>query len=237
MNRILGLIYLSLTIVASSSFSQQTFWTHTNGPGTGLDVRAFATNSHGDLYAGTWTNCEVWKTSNNGDVWTLVSPSPLVSGGVVLGLAITPNDHIFASTFTRGVYRSTNDGQTWTAVNNGLTNFNVRASVVDDSGYVFVATEGGLFRTTDDGNTWANKLPILCSLVELDSSHAVVTTDGTTLYRSTNHGAEWQFTTITGTAGGLGQFIQTVPTSTSRFLLTFSGRPISVHHGVTSIFR
>ena len=46
------------------------------------------------------------------------------------------------------------DGESWEAVNNGLTATNVRALAVNSDGDIFAGTFGGVFRSTDDGDTW-----------------------------------------------------------------------------------
>jgi hypothetical protein len=50
------------------------------------------------------------------------------------------------------VFRSTDNGANWTAVNNGLTNTNPSVIVSLDGEYV--GTSGGVFRTFDYGDTW-----------------------------------------------------------------------------------
>jgi hypothetical protein len=57
---------------------------------------------------------------------------------------INSNGGIFAGTFEGGgVYRSTDDGDNWTLVDNGLTNTYVTALAINSGGDVFAATFGG----------------------------------------------------------------------------------------------
>jgi hypothetical protein len=71
----------------------------------------------------------------------------------VTRLAINANGHVFAAVFDiahyagLGVYRSTDDGANWTAVNSGLTNLNVGSLAVSPKGTVFAVTDSGLFRS------------------------------------------------------------------------------------------
>jgi len=76
----------------------------------------------------------------------------------VRALAIAPNGHVFAGTYQNGgVFRSNDDGDSWTPVNTGLTCGNVVALAVNASGDLFAGTTGcgaGVFRSTDDGDHW-----------------------------------------------------------------------------------
>jgi hypothetical protein len=50
-----------------------------------------------------------------------------------------------------GVFRSTNDGDTWTAINGGLTNLDVYAVAFNPNGVIFAGTWGnGVFRLLYD---------------------------------------------------------------------------------------
>ncbi|MCK7528688.1 MAG: hypothetical protein MZV64_69590 [Ignavibacteriales bacterium] len=55
---------------------------------------------------------------------------------------------------TAGVFLSTNNGTSWTAVNTGLTNTNVRALAVSGTN-LFAGTDGGgVFLSTNNGTSW-----------------------------------------------------------------------------------
>jgi ligand-binding sensor domain-containing protein len=76
------------------------------------------------------------------------------SDQLVRALAVSPVDHIFAGTFG-GVFRSTDNGDHWIAVNNGLEFPFVISLAVNQDGDVFAGTfEGvGVHRSTEDGRT------------------------------------------------------------------------------------
>jgi ligand-binding sensor domain-containing protein len=74
-------------------------------------------------------------------------PTTGIYGGDVRALAVNPAGHVFAGTFGGGVFRSTNNGNSWVAVNDGLMNPTVRALVVDASGRIFAGTPSGVFRS------------------------------------------------------------------------------------------
>ena len=72
----------------------------------------------------------------------------------VFALAINSSGHIFAGTSGGGVFRSTNNGDSWTAVNTGLTNTAVFALAINASGHIFAGTNGGVFRSTNNADSW-----------------------------------------------------------------------------------
>jgi photosystem II stability/assembly factor-like uncharacterized protein len=67
--------------------------------------------------------------------------------------------NIFAGTEKNGVFRSTDNGNSWISVNYGLTNYNIRALAICGS-TIFAATyDCGIFQSTDNGDSWIpNKL-------------------------------------------------------------------------------
>ena len=61
--------------------------------------------------------------------------------------------NIFAGTYEFGVYRSSDNGEHWLAVNNGLTDNTVISFLVTGNS-IFAGTDNGLFRSTDSGDNW-----------------------------------------------------------------------------------
>lgn len=75
-------------------------------------------------------------------------------GGSITALLVN-GTNLFAGTEGGGIFLSTNNGQNWTAVNNGLTNQNVRALAVSGNN-LFAGTVGdGVFLSTNNGESWA----------------------------------------------------------------------------------
>jgi len=76
---------------------------------------------------------------------------------LVNSLAINSTGHIFAGTgaFSTGsVFRSTDNADSWTEINNGLTNTPVNTLAINPSGDIFAGATDGVFRSTDNGDTW-----------------------------------------------------------------------------------
>lgn len=102
-------------------------------------------------------------STNSGTNWPNTRPAT----GFVSWLAFDPNDkNIAYATYSSfdvdHVWKSTNAGQTWTAIDhrdqpNGIPNIPAHSVIVDpaDSNRIFVGTDLGVFVTTDGGANWA----------------------------------------------------------------------------------
>lgn len=68
------------------------------------------------------------------------------------------HDTVFAATLDSGIFRSTDDGNTWISASNGLSpgGHGVR-SLLAISGQLFAGTVDGIFHSTDAGGTWARR--------------------------------------------------------------------------------
>ena len=75
-------------------------------------------------------------------------------GGDGIALATNSSGHIFVGTHRVGIFRSTDNGETWTGINNGLIATNVRALAISTVDHIFAGTFSGAFRSTDNGDSW-----------------------------------------------------------------------------------
>ncbi len=111
-------------------------------------------------------------------------------------LAINSSGYVFAGTSGDGVFLSTNNGTTWTAVNTGLTNSAVRALAINSSGYIFAGTDTGVFLSTNNGVSWASASSGLGSnavyaLAVNSSGYVFAGTYSGGVFLSTNNGTSW----------------------------------------------
>ncbi|MFW9848017.1 MAG: hypothetical protein ACFFF4_02690 [Candidatus Thorarchaeota archaeon] len=112
-------------------------------------------SSHGPILRRTRDNGLHWE-----DLTILTSTSRLRTADIHdLEVDPTDNDIIYIPRRTYGIFKSTDDGENWITLTEGLGNTNaclVIASYVEGSETVYVsAVEGtGTFRTDDSGNTW-----------------------------------------------------------------------------------
>jgi photosystem II stability/assembly factor-like uncharacterized protein len=99
-----------------------------------------------------------------GTRWRDVSPpfKPAESGGIwMVYVTLQPGDARVVYTGNQRLYRSRNDGDSWTALTPVLDGSPISAIEVApaDVRYIYVGTEnGGLFRSTDGGVTWSANL-------------------------------------------------------------------------------
>jgi photosystem II stability/assembly factor-like uncharacterized protein len=142
----------------------------------------------------------------------------------------TKDATIFAGTSGLGIFSSTNEGNSWTTVNNGLilsTNYSLTISGTN----IFTATLSGIFSSTDNGSNWTainNGLTniLVKALVISDSNMFAGTEDG--IFLSTDNGNNW-----TPTNSGLTNtsIIALAISDTNIFAGTESGIFLSTNNG------
>ena len=110
----------------------------------------------------------IYKSTDGGASWTEVYASTTIGtlGRVqkVLQLIADPTDFniLYATVDEAGILKSTNRGNTWSAINNGITDFTGRFEIAIspvDHLRLYAAAEGvshsELWRSTNGGSTWA----------------------------------------------------------------------------------
>lgn len=81
-------------------------------------------------------------------------------GGAVRAIVFDPKDPatLYAATDWSGVFKSTDGGESWTAINAGLANSSVYSLAVSPSepATLYAGTRNGVFKTTDGGRSWTS---------------------------------------------------------------------------------
>ncbi|MGD0038316.1 MAG: FG-GAP-like repeat-containing protein, partial [Bacteroidota bacterium] len=196
-------------------------WVNT---GVSSDVSSLVTNG-AILYAGGWG---VYFSTSNGNFWTQTSGI----NGYVQAVLIK-GSNLFAGT-NGGVFLSTDDGTSWTAVDDGLTNTNVTALYTSGPNLYAGTTGGGVFLSADNGKNWteidngftnANVSAILIS-----GSNLFAGTNGGGVFLSTNNGSSWTAVNNWGLNTNVNSLLMN---GTNLFAGTSGGVFVSSNNGTT----
>lgn len=144
------------------------------------------------LLAGSGKAQDFWESTNG----------PL--DGQVLSIAVAANGALLVGTYGGGVFRSTDNGNTW--VFSGIGGKRVVSFLVDANGNILAGTQYyGVYRSTDHGETWTyidgsgfGLTDVQCMAVD-SSGHIFVGVNliaffhfNYGIYRSTDNGTNWQ---------------------------------------------
>mgnify|MGYP002382008771 CR=1 FL=1 len=122
-------------------------------------------------------------------------------GAATVGCFASLRNLLFVGT-DRGIYRTADNGVTWTAVNNGLGNLEVLALTVKDNALFAGTYEGEVYRTTDNGVSWTAVNDGLGGSVRALTVKENVLFAGTDIgiYRTADNGTTW--TAVNNGLGG-----------------------------------
>ncbi len=172
----------------------------------------------GTFYLGVRGGGGVWKTENYGITWFPTTDGFIRTSSTMGAVRVAPSDPdvVYAGTGTdgirsnviggRGIYRSTDAGETWDFL--GLENTGQIGAVEvhpDDANHVFVAALGspfgrnderGLYRSTDGGTTWENVHFVSDSVGAIDLE--LHPADPTVIYAAMWRGERKPWTIISG---------------------------------------
>ena len=158
------------------------------------------------LYGGTTGGIDrsedgamTWKKINNG----LIPESELMAS-MALGVNAIEVDHsnpdiVYAGT-TKGLYRTTNKGESWERIGQAITEPYISSIVLhpSDPSVLYIGGPGGVWKSDDGGRTWGEKNQGLASLniralaMEPKNLRTLYAgTNGSGLYRSSDAGGIW----------------------------------------------
>lgn len=153
----------------------------------------------------------LWKTTNNGVSWTILTNNLPVLGTSDLKVnPLNPNtmylctgDRDASNTYSIGVMKSTDGGQTWNATGLNWTpnQYRLANSIVinkTDTNSLTLASNNGIYKSYNGGNTWTqvqtgNFRQVLYHPTDTSILYATVYNSSVTadIYRSKNGGASW----------------------------------------------
>jgi photosystem II stability/assembly factor-like uncharacterized protein len=136
------------------------------------------------------------------DAW--VSHGPVE--GIVNAVAVDPliPRTLYAGTDQEGLFKSTDGGETWVAVNNGLPGLRVWRLAIDPqlSSTLYATIAGaGIFKSVDGGGTWSAaqtgippsvRMSVLALAIDPQTPMTLYAgTNGDSLFKTTDGGASW----------------------------------------------
>ncbi|MBI1804185.1 MAG: T9SS type A sorting domain-containing protein [Ignavibacteriae bacterium] len=192
------LIFSMFVCIPTSTISQTVTWEQKSVGPDGIQHMAF--RSPTEMFVARFN--EVHRSTDGGSTWQRLTNQ---FEGNISSLRVAPNGDILvgsegSSTVERtgrGIFRSTDDGQTWNRIE-GAPIADVVA--VDNAGNLYAGNELGFYRSTDNGVHWKKSfrrlhygyvLPNVFDIIFDSSGHTwYCTLDG--LFRSDNHGRSWK---------------------------------------------
>jgi len=106
------------------------------------------------------------------------------------------SQYLFVASSDSGIYRTSDDGESWVKVNNGLSSLSIGYIMYHPiDGHFYCTSHEKVYKSTDFGDSWINISPSL-SVSDIrhlhikDSILFVSTYSGA--YRSTDGGAHWE---------------------------------------------
>jgi len=116
--------------------------------------------------------------------------------GITIKCFLNYHNILFAGTEAKGVFKSLDNGQTWSSSNTATTlNLHIR-SMASDANYLYIGTHAnGVYRSSDNGATWEaansgiqNKA---ISCLYYADGYLFAGTIGDGIFRSSDHGTTW----------------------------------------------
>jgi photosystem II stability/assembly factor-like uncharacterized protein len=177
---------------------------NSNGGPSPVTTNALAVSGTGDIYMGDRIG-NIARSTDEGRSW-IESPRVGPSNIGIWSITIDEQDRVFATApggggvapgAGEGIVRSTDQGESWTKLNFGLSNTGAGQLVVNGNRMYLGTWTGGVFRSTDAGENWSRTGPGLPdnSIETLLATRQGVVITGTAnngFWRSTDHGESWQ---------------------------------------------
>ncbi len=155
------------------------------------DITALAVTNHGIVYAGG-SGRRILVSSDDGATWEQKGPEGLV----ISSIAVSTTGLVLVSTPDR-IYRSTDEGVTWTYATMPSSGFGKWALAFDSSGVAYAGGFGrGVFHSLDTGRTWIKGNEglvdtVIRALAADRIGNVFAGTYDHGVYRSTDHGITW----------------------------------------------
>jgi len=183
-------IYVSVGGIAFSSDAGGHWELRNNGLPSFLNVTAIGTTSTNAVLAATWEppwSPALYRSANQGISWTQVTTCPLDSTAV--SISVSSSGDIYMGTVGSKLYKSTDDGTTWTVLYPNARY--IGDILISSNGSIFLGADNGVFRSTDNGATWIRILnPAGLTITRNGVIYASWSANGW-IGKSTDNGNSW----------------------------------------------
>jgi len=157
------------------------------------------------IYLARWDFFEVTgecvtKSIDGGNHWFDITPDNLIDPLVwVVTVSPVQNNTVFIGTRTNGILRSTNGGDTWQEINEGLNSRTIHSIEIDpETGIIYIgAFFDGIYRSFDNGDSWEKISNHILQATTTDlavnwrNSDSVYVTTKCGFYKSADGGLSW----------------------------------------------
>jgi photosystem II stability/assembly factor-like uncharacterized protein len=158
---------------------------------TNIWMTTFTRNSQHKIFIGTSLGF-IYMSNDEGTTWDSIK----VSDYSINVIAININNDIYVGA-EDGIYKSSNNGLSWTKLSNGLPTEEFYIIRTNSSGYVFAIAFKRIFYSFNNGQSWSEmnqELGFLGSFTIDSNNHIYAGSNywGRGMYKSTNNGFDWQ---------------------------------------------
>ncbi|NOU45625.1 MAG: T9SS type A sorting domain-containing protein [Bacteroidales bacterium] len=168
-----------------------TTWTDITNNGIDINIwyiAMVASTTNDGLLVGSLGG--VYKSIDNGDTW-VQSNTGIYSQDILTPALVTIGNDIFSENIVSQIFRSSDEGNTWTEVSSPEIN---TFSELKPFGAISTTLFSGEFMSTDNGNTWTphNSPGKVNNLPWIENNGRLITVDQNTgIYISDDNGATW----------------------------------------------
>ena len=196
-----GHIFAAHSMGISKSTDGGSSWFYINNGLQQYDViKAISIASNGFLYAGSWEwGGGFYRSTDEGQNWIQINSGLPVDN--VSCLIVKSNGYIFVGYENSGIFRSTNNGNSWQGVSYSLDT-DITALDLNQSGHIYASVlNSGIIKSTSNGDFWYKITNGIINLTITAIANNIngdilAGTDGGGLYISTNQGLNWTHTDI-----------------------------------------